>query len=72
MMYENTRQGLLNEFTDKLADEAAPRSDRLYTTKAQRANARRMQEHFIRGLVADIIDRVAEDPENFKVGPDEW
>lgn len=63
MMFENNRDGILDEYTQKLAAECH------IDTKTPNG---KIHLHFIRGLVSDIVDRVAEDPERFKyVGPND-
>lgn len=60
MMYKNDRQGLIDEYTDKFADEdVSGRED----YRGQRS----LKKNTIRGIVTNIVDRVAEDPSNFKV-----
>lgn len=62
-MYENDREGILEEYTKKLASECHIDASTIDG---------RLHLHFIRGLVSDIVDRVAEDPERFKyVRPDD-
>jgi len=68
MMYENTRKGIIAEFTDKLCDEARSGSG-FGGSEELEANRKRMQEHFINGLVCDLVDRVAEDPASFQYIP---
>lgn len=60
MMYENDRQGLIDEYTDKFADEDVGRRE---DYRGQRS----LKKNTIRGIVTAIVDRVAEDPSNFKV-----
>ena len=58
MMYDNNRDGILEEYTNKLAAECHIDTSTLNGE---------LHLHFIRGLVSDIVDRVAEDPDSFKV-----
>jgi len=72
MMYQNTRKGIIDEYTDKLMDEASNTGiDHAHASIGLVANRKRMQEHFIRGLVCDLVDRVAEDPESFQYSDEE-
>lgn len=57
MMYENNRDGILEEYTRKLAAECHIDTSTL---------GGQLNLYFIRGLVSDIVDRVAEDPDNFR------
>lgn len=57
MMYDNNRDGILDEYTSKLAAECHIDTS---TTNGK------LHLHFIRGLVSDIVDRVAEDPDKFQ------
>ena len=58
MMYENTRDGIITEYGEKLSCECS-------SFGVDQAT-RNLQLRFIRGLVSDIVDRVAEDPDSFK------
>ncbi len=67
MMYKNDRQGIIDEYTDKLASEAS--TIREGFSDKQNKILNNLQAHFIRGLVSDIVDRVAEDPDSFQTPP---
>ncbi len=58
MMYDNDREGILQEYTKKLAAECHVD---ISTAEGK------LHLYFIRGLVSDVVDRVAEDPDSFKV-----
>jgi hypothetical protein len=57
-MYDNNRNGIIDEYTDKLGAEAG--CGIAYPSAADALKLR-----FIRGLVSDIVDRIAEDPTKF-------
>jgi len=59
-MYENNRKGLIDEYTDKFSDEDV-------NLREDYRGQRSLKKSSIRRLVTNIVDRVAEDPSNFKV-----
>ena len=63
MMYKTNRAGIIAEYTDKFAAEAA--SGSMVGVREDYKGQRRLQKHFIRGLVSDIVDRVSDDPAKF-------
>ncbi len=59
-MYKNNRKGLIDEYTDKFSDEDV-------NLREDYRGQRSLKKSSIRRLVTNIVDRVAEDPSNFKV-----
>jgi hypothetical protein len=58
-MYEDSREGMLKEYSEKIMAEFMldPEIERLQG---------HLHQHFIRGFISDIIDRVIENPEKYK------
>jgi len=57
MMYPNTRKGMLQEYSEKVATEC-----KIDISSDQG----KMHLHFLRGHISQIIDRVINDPKRFE------
>jgi len=56
-MYENTREGMIQEYSEKVAAECKVDINSFEG---------KMNLHFLRGHISQAIDRAVEDPEQFK------
>lgn len=58
-MYEDSREGMLTEYSEKILAEFMldPETERLKG---------HLHQHFIRGFISDVIDRVIENPEKYR------
>ncbi len=58
-MYEDSREGMLTEYSEKILAEFM-----LDPEVEKRTGS--LHQHFIRGFISDVIDRVIENPEKYR------